>query len=124
MAHFAELDENNVVLRVTVVANEVLLDENNTEQESLGLKHLEHLGGRWVQTSYNNSFRKNYAGIGFLYDSIRNAFLSPKPYQSWILNEDTCNWESPVPHPEIEEGIDEYYDWDENTTSWILRPPA
>lgn len=124
MAHFAELDENNIVLRVTVVANEVLLDENNIEQESLGLKHLEHLGGRWMQTSYNNSFRKNYAGIGFSYDPIRDVFIPPKPYHSWILNEDTCKWESPVQYPEIEEGSDQYYVWDENTTSWLLLPPA
>lgn len=124
MAHFAELDENNFVLRVTAVANEVLLDDNNTEQESLGLKHLDHLGGRWVQTSYNNSFRKNYAGIGFSYDPIRDAFIPPKPYESWILNEETCKWESPVPYPVIEKGSDEHYSWDENTTSWLLLPPA
>ena len=121
MAHFAELNESNVVLRITVVANEVLLDENNIEQESLGLKHLEDLGGKWVQTSYNNSFRKNYAGIGFSYSPILDAFIPPKPYPSWILNEDTCKWESPVPLPEIKADIDEQYDWDENTTSWILH---
>jgi len=79
MAHFAELDDNNIVLRVTVVHNDVLKDENGVEQESLGLKHLEHLGGRWVQTSYNSSFRKNFAGIGFLYDPILDAFIPPKP---------------------------------------------
>jgi len=107
MAHFAELNDNNVVLRVTSVANEVLFDENNIEQESLGLKHLEHLGGIWVQTSYNNNFRKNYANIGYTYDSARDAFIPPMPPTtipdpenegstkevSWTLNEDTCNWE-------------------------------
>lgn len=120
MAHFAELDDNNIVLRVTVVHNDVLKDEDGVEQESLGLKHLEHLGGRWVQTSYNNSFRKNYAGVGFLYDPIRDAFMEPKPYISWILNEDTCTWEAPVARPEDGEP----YIWDENTTSWLLLPPA
>ena len=78
MAHFAELDKDNVVLRVTVVANEVLLDENNVEQESLGLNHLEHLGGRWVQTSYNNNFRGIYAGIGMIYDPIQDMFVMPQ----------------------------------------------
>ena len=95
MAHFAELDENNIVLRVTVVDNSVLLDENNTEQEALGLTHLEHLGGRWVQTSYNNTFRKNYAGIGYTYDTQRDAFIAPKAgcHMEETLNEDTCTWE-------------------------------
>jgi len=119
MAHFAELNENNVVLRVTVVANEVLLDENNVEQESLGLNHLEHLGGRWVQTSYNNSFRKNYAGIGFTYDAVRDAFISPKPFDSWSLNEDTCQWEAPIPMPTFDEEDPKYYTWDEDSTSWV-----
>lgn len=122
MAHFAELDDNNIVLRVTVVHNDVLKDENGVEQESLGLKHLEHLGGRWLQTSYNKSFRKNYAGIQYLYDSILDAFIPPKPYQSWILNENTCQWESPVPHPKIEENSNEHYVWNEDTTSWLLQP--
>ena len=94
MAHFAELDENNVVLRVTVVHNDVLKDENGIEQESLGLEHLKHLGGRWVQTSYNASFRKNYAGINSIYDEQRDAFIDPKPLEgNWALNEETCRWE-------------------------------
>lgn len=120
MAHFAELDNNNIVLRVTAVHNDVLKDENGVEQESLGLKHLEHLGGRWVQTSYNSSFRKNYAGIGYIYDATRDAFISPKPFESWILDEETCNWEPPVARPK--DG--EYYIWDEETTSWLLLPPT
>jgi len=95
MAHFAELDENNVVLRVTVVDNSVLLDENGIEQEALGLTHLEHLGGRWVQTSYNKTFRKNYAAIGYTYDAQRDAFIAPKAncHMEETLNEDTCMWE-------------------------------
>lgn len=124
MAHFAELDDNNIVLRVTVVHNDVLKDENGVEQEFLGLKHLEHLGGRWVQTSYNASFRKNSANPGYLYDQVRDAFIPPKKFESWILNEDTCKWEAPVPYPTIEEGSDEQYTWDENTTSWLLLPPS
>lgn len=93
MAHFAELNENNIVLRVTVVANDVLKDENGVEQEALGLEHLKHLGGRWVQTSYNNNIRKNYAGIGYTYDKDRDAFIPPKPEGNCVLNEETCRWE-------------------------------
>lgn len=96
MAHFAELDDNNVVLRVTVVNNDVLKDKNGIEQEALGLEHLTHLGGRWVQTSYNNNFRKNYAGIGYSYDKDRDAFIPPKPEGNWVLNEETCLWEEVV----------------------------
>jgi len=124
MAHFAELDENNIVLRVTVVANEVLLDENGVEQENLGLKHLEHLGGKWVQTSYNSNFRGRYAGIGMKYDELLDAFIDLQPYPSWTLNLDNYQWEAPIPYPTIEEGSDEIYTWDENTTSWLLLPPS
>ena len=126
MAHFAELDENNVVKRTTVVNNEVMLDENGIEQESIGLEFLKHLGNdlKWVQTSYNGNFRKNFAFIGYLYDEERDAFIEPKPYDSWLLNEETCRWESPIPYPTIEEGSDEVYIWDENTTSWLLLPPS
>lgn len=118
MAHFAELDENNIVLRVTVVANEILLDENNVEQENLGLKHLEHLGGRWVQTSYNNNFRKNYAGVGYQYDESRDAFIRPKPYNSWILNEETCDWHPPITEPEFDLENPKYYTWNEEILNW------
>jgi len=118
MAHFAELDNHNFVLRVTVVNNDVLKDENGIEQEYLGLKHLEHLGGRWVQTSYNSSFRKNYAGVGFLYDPIRDAFIEPKPYRSWILNENTCTWESPVAYPVFNPENPKYYAWNEEILNW------
>lgn len=125
MAHFAEVDENNVVLRITVVANEVLLDENNIEQESLGLEHLKHLGNKkWVQTSYNANFRARYAGIGMIYREDLDVFIFPQPYPSWILNEETYSWKSPVPYPTVEEGSDELYVWDENTISWLLLPPA
>lgn len=116
MAHFAELDDNNIVLRVTVVANEVLLDQNGVEKEDLGIKHLLHLGGRWIQTSYNGKIRKNYAGEGFLYDPIRDAFIPPKPFESWTLNEETCNWEPPLQPP----NDNNIYYWNEELQSWEL----
>ena len=99
MAHFAKLDENNVVLEVNVVNNDVLDLEN---EEASGVTFLTEWSSgysNWKQTSYNGSFRKNYAGVGFIYDSVRDAFIPPKPYNSWVLNEDTCNWEAPTPHP-------------------------
>jgi hypothetical protein len=115
MAHFAQLNNENIVTQVIVVHNDELLDESGQEQEYKGIQFCHQLlGGTWVQTSYNATFRKNYAGIGYTYDSVRNAFLSPKPYPSWVLNEDTCRWEPPVAYPTD----DKLYTWDENTTSW------
>lgn len=117
MAHFAEIDENNTVLRVVVVNNNELLDEENNEDESLGKSFCSTLfGGSWVQTSYNSSFRKNFAGAGFTYDTDRDAFVPPKPFESWLLNEDTCRWYAPVPRPE--DGQD--YFWNESSLSWAL----
>jgi hypothetical protein len=118
MAHFAEIDENNIVLRVTVVANEVLLDENGIEQENLGLKHLEHLGGRWVQTSYNNNIRTRYAGVGMIYRENLDAFIYPQPYPSWTLNEITFEWEPPIPYPVFDEENPKYYRWNEDILNW------
>jgi len=116
MAHFAELDSNNIVLRVVSVNNRVLLDDDGYEQESLGITHLQNLfGGTWVKTSYNATIRKNYASVGYTYDSSRDAFIPPKPYASWTLNETTCQWESPTAKPN--DGND--YAWDEATTSWV-----
>lgn len=115
MAHFAQIDENNIVTQVIVVHNNELLDENGIEQESKGIAFCQSLlGGNWVQTSYNGNFRKNYAGIGFTYDSIRNAFIAPKPFNSWILNEETCLWYSPVEYP----SDGKLYTWNEETVSW------
>ena len=115
MAHFAEINASNEVLRVVVVANDELLDENGDEQESLGATFCNTLfGGTWKQTSYNGNIRKNYAGIGFTYDSGRDAFIPPKPYASWTLNETTCLWEPPTAMPE--DG--NMYEWNESTTSW------
>lgn len=94
MAHFAELDSNNIVLRVIVVDNSVLLNDNSEETESLGVQFCQNLyGGTWVQTSYNGNIRKNYAGIGYTYDSVRDAFLHPRPDGNYELNETTCLWE-------------------------------
>ena len=119
MAHFAQLNEDNIVTRVIVVHNNELLDENGVEQESKGQQFCTNLlGGNWVQTSYNATFRKNYAGIGFTYDSIRDAFIPPKPYPSWVLNEDTCRWEAPVAYPTD----DKSYTWDEENTVWVEVP--
>jgi hypothetical protein len=108
MAHFAEVDENGVVQRVLVVPD---------AQEHRGHEFLAddlELGGTWVQTSYNARIRKNYAGIGMTYDADRDAFIAPQPYASWILNEDTCQWEAPVPYPT--DGV--MYIWNEETTDW------
>jgi hypothetical protein len=115
MAHFAQLDENNVVLQVIVVANSEIIDDNQEEQESLGLLFCsELLGGTWKQTSYNGNIRKNFAGVGYTYDTELDAFIPPQPYPSWVLVNSTCQWEPPVPMPA--DGAT--YRWDENTISW------
>ena len=118
MAHFAQIDENNIVQQVIVVANEDTTDENGTEVESIGAEFCTNLlGGTWVQTSYNANMRKNYAGIGFTYDSMRDAFIPPQPYPSWLLVEETCQWEAPVPYPDPTEVA--LYDWDEDALNWV-----
>jgi hypothetical protein len=115
MAHFAELDGENVVLRVIVVHNNELLDESGVEQEATGVAFCQSLfGGNWKQTSYNGNFRKNFASKGFLYSPERDAFVPPQVYPSWVLNEETCLWEPPVVMPD--DG--KIYAWDESTTSW------
>ncbi len=116
MAHFAELDENNVVTRVIVVANKDTADANGNEVESIGVAFCQRLfGGNWKQTSYHGNIRKNYAGIGYTYDASIDAFVPPKPYPSWVLNPDTAQWEAPVPMPT--DG--KMYSWDEATQSWV-----
>jgi hypothetical protein len=117
MAHYARLDETNNVIRVHVLNNAVITDDNGNEQEQVGVDFLtQHNGGvGWYkQTSYNGNFRKNYAGVGYTYDQARDAFIPPQPYPSWTLNEDTCRWDAPTPYPE--DG--KRYSWDEATTSW------
>jgi hypothetical protein len=125
MAHFARLDNYNTVVKVEVVNNEVITDSDGNEQEQVGVDFLTTLyGGGWYkQTSYNGNFRKNYAGVGYTYDATRDAFIAPQPYSSWALDETTCQWEAPVPHPEVEKDEDgnptEHYTWDEETTNWV-----
>ena len=115
MSHFAQIDENNIVTQVIVIEQDVIDTGLFGDPAS------------WIQTSYNTSggvhllggtpLRKNYASIGCIYDSSRDAFVEPKPFDSWVLNEDTCMYEPPIPYPD--DG--ETYNWDEDTTSWIER---
>lgn len=121
MAHFAELDENNVVTRVIVVANKDTSDASGVEHESIGIAFCQNLfDGNWKQTSYNGNFRKNYAGIGYTYDASIDAFVPPQPYPSWVLNPNTAQWEPPVPYP----NDGNMYSWDEATQSWVQVPTA
>jgi hypothetical protein len=106
MAHWAEIDKNNIVVRVTVGSNE---DYDEGYQWLI-----DNLGGTWIKTSYNGNIRKNYAGIGFTYDEGRDAFIPPKPFASWVLVEETCIWEAPTPMPT--DG--KFYDWNEPSLSW------
>ena len=129
MAHFARIDDNNIVVRVHVVENKDLLNEQGVEEEAVGIAHLTKVHGTgftWIQTSYNTQqgvhvlggtpLRKNYAGKGDTYDETRDAFIAPQPYPSWILAEDTCIWEAPTAYPE--DG--KIHGWNEETTSWDL----
>ena len=123
MAHFAQL-ENNIVTKVIVVANQDILDENGQESEQKGIDFCSNLlGGTWKQTSYNGNIRKNFAGIGFTYNVELDAFVPPKPFPSWILNTEQANWNSPTPLPSdaSELVFPEYYDWDEDTISWVKK---
>ena len=115
MAHFAEIDANNIVLRVIVVDNKDTADALGVEKEHIGAAFCEKLfGGTWKQTSYNGNFRKNYAGIGYDWDEARNAFVPPKPFASWVLDENTCQWKAPIPMPT--DG--KMYSWNEGTQAW------
>jgi hypothetical protein len=114
MAHFAELDANNVVLRVIVVDNKDTADANGVEKEHIGAAFCERLfGGNWKQTSYNGNMRKNYAGIGHTYQADIDAFVPPKTFASWVLN-DKAQWEAPVAMP----ADDKMYSWDEQNQQW------
>ena len=121
MAHFAKLDENNIVLQVNVVSNDAL-DLNN--EEASGIAFLTEWSGgysNWKKTSYNaatNGYRFNYAGIGYTFDSTKGtdgAFIPPKPFNSWVLDEDTCRWQAPTPMPTTE---GKFYYWSEDDLSW------
>jgi hypothetical protein len=126
MAYFAKLGTGNIVENVISINNTVITDANGVEQEQLGVDFINNLYGTndiWKQTSYNNRIRKNYAGIGMTYDAQRDAFIPQKPYNSWVLNEQTCNWESPIVIPELtQEQIDNknYYTWNEEILNWEL----
>jgi hypothetical protein len=121
MAHFAKLDQNNVVTQVIVVSNKDTADATGVEKESIGVAFCERLfGGTWKQTSYNGKIRKNYAGVGFTYRADIDAFVPPKPFNSWTLNNDTAQWQAPTPMPT--DG--KMYSWDEATLSWKEPQPA
>ena len=119
MANFAQLDGGYLVTEVVVVNNETINDLPFPESEPVGAAFLQSLFGSttvWKQTSYNANFRKNYAGIGYTYDQVLDAFIAPQPYPSWLLNTTTCQWQAPVPYPD--DG--KTYIWDEATLSWVL----
>jgi hypothetical protein len=116
MAHFAKLDDENIVLQVIVINNAELLDENGNESEAKGIEFCQSLfNGNWKQTSYNGNIRKNFAGIGYKYDETKDAFIAPKPFESWLLDESTCTWQPPVAYPTD----DKLYRWEESTVSWV-----
>jgi len=118
MAHFAKLDDQSIVIDVNVVNNETVDNSPFPESETVGVAFLTDWSGgytNWKQTSYNGNFRKNYAGIGYTYDAVLDAFIAPKPYPSWLLDTNTCQWQSPIPYPADEKR----YQWDEETQSWV-----
>ena len=133
MAHYAQIDSNNIVTQVIVVADADTADAQGNHMESIGIAFCQRLiGGNWKQTSYNTHggvhslggtpFRKNYAGLGYIYDADRDAFIPSKPYASWVLNETTCLWDSPVAYP-TDIGTTEEpkrYSWNEETIGWDL----
>ena len=119
MAHFAQLNEENLVTQVIVVANQDTADQDGVENEAIGIEFCTNLlGGKWVQTSYNARIRKNYAGVGYKYDKDLDAFIPPQPFASWTLNNETAQWEAPTPYPTD----DKRYTWDEATTAWVEVP--
>lgn len=133
MAHFAQLDENNIVTRVIVVDNKDIIDpQTGEEDEIIGIAFCKKLlGGNWKQTSYNDNIRVRYASVGYSYNEELDAFIAPKPHNSWVLNNETANWESPIgDSPELTEEESEagsFYQWDEENTQWNLvtpEPPA
>ena len=139
MAHFAKLDDNNIVIDVHVLDNSVLMDSEGVETESRGINYLNkiHKHSNWKQTSYNTShgvhklggtpFRKNYAGIGYTYDAVKDAFISPQPYPSWTLDETSATWDAPITYPSVttyfrdpsKPALYYFIDWDEDNQRWI-----
>jgi hypothetical protein len=115
MAHFAQLNAENLVTQVIVVANQDTADQDGVENEAIGIEFCTNLlGGTWKQTSYNANIRKNYAGVGYKYDATLDAFIPPQPFASWTLNNETAQWEAPTPCPTD----DKRYTWNEETKSW------
>lgn len=124
MAHFAQLDSNNIVTQVIVVDNDDCLDENGNESESVGVDFCKRLLGEntiWKQTSYNNNFRNKYAWIGDIYNEEHDAFISPKKFNSWILDTETLNWKAPIDKPELIEGQLDYL-WNEKNYNSGIEP--
>ena len=118
MAYFAELNNENIVIRVIQINNEIILDDNGVEQEQLGIdfcKQLLNSENDWKKTSFNNSIRKNFASVNFIYDSVKDIFIPPKPFDSWILDEND-EWQPPVNHPN--DGSN--YRWNEDTQNWEI----
>lgn len=118
MAHFAEINSDNIVLRVIVIANEDTADAEGNEVDSIGEAFCNNLlGGTWKRTSYNGNYRVRLADTGYTFDADRDAFIAPKPssHPSWVLNDSTTEWEPPIPRPDDGKG----YCWDEDTTSWV-----
>ena len=123
MSHFAQIDENNIVQQVIVIANENCAGGEFPESEPAGQEFIASLGleGIWKQTSYNSNFRKMYAGIGFSYNLENDVFISPQPYPSWTLNNEDANWQSPVAYPNDGKS----YAWNEENQSWEeITPPT
>jgi len=118
MANFAKLDDQNIVIDVNVVNNETVGNLPFPESEPVGVAFLTEWSGgysNWKQTSYNATFRKNFAGVGFTYDATLDAFIAPKPFPSWLLNTETCQWQAPIPYPTDGK---KYY-WNEETQQWV-----
>jgi hypothetical protein len=119
MAHFAELDDNNKVINIHLVANEVLMVDG-AESEDVGIEFLKDFfqnpDGKYIQASYNGTIRKNYPAVGYIYNKVRDAFIAPKPYPSWIFNEEQCTWVPPVPKPAYKPKC--VHIWDEMSLSW------
>tara|TARA_B100000035_G_C20991386_1_gene550328 strand:+ start:1085 stop:1465 length:381 start_codon:yes stop_codon:yes gene_type:complete len=122
VAHYARVNSDNIVTYVTPIPNSMITDENGTEHEDRAIDHLNATvptsdGDRWIQTSYNNNFRVRYAGLGYTWDEERNAFIEPKPFESWTFNTGTLSWDPPVPMPEVTDGTVGYV-WDEDIVNW------
>ena len=118
MAHFAKLGTGNIVEQVIVVSNDIAITE---QAGSDFINKLYNTRDVWKQTSYNNNIRKNFAGIGYQYDQTRDAFIPPKLFNSWVLNEDTCRWEAPVAMPTTELEDNQYYSWNESIVNWEVK---